>query len=214
MTRIKICGITNLADALAAVEAGADALGFNFYEGSPRYLAPEAARAIVREVPAAVLCVGVFVNETREAVERAVAESGVAAAQLHGDESPEFCETLRVPRVIKALRVRGRFDEGGAALYKTTEAILLDAYDPRAWGGTGRTCDWESARRVREAVPRLYLAGGLTPENVADAVRTVGPYGVDVCGGVERAPGLKEHALVRKFVAAALGASPGGAAED
>jgi phosphoribosylanthranilate isomerase len=207
VTRIKICGITNLEDALAAVAAGADALGFNFYEKSPRYLTPEAARAVVREMPPEVLCVGVFVNESREAIESAVAESCVAAAQLHGDEPPEFCEGLSVKSIIKALRGREGFDAESATVYKT-EAILLDAYDPRAWGGTGRTCDWESARRVREAVPRLYLAGGLTPENVADAIRAVGPYGVDVCGGVERAPGLKEHALVRKFVAAVRDAPP------
>lgn len=205
MTRVKICGITNLADALAAIEAGADALGFNFYKASPRYLTPEAARLVVRELPPDVLCVGVFVNESRESIESAVAESCVGAAQLHGDESPEFCEALDVARVIKALRGRGGFEPESAAVFKT-EAILLDAYDPRAWGGTGRTCDWELARRVREAVPRMYLAGGLTPENVADAIGAVGPYGVDVCGGVERAPGLKDHALVRRFVEAARGA--------
>lgn len=209
MTRIKICGITNLEDARAAVAAGADALGFNFYEKSPRYLTPQSARAVVREMPPEVLCVGVFVNESKEAIESAVAESCVAAAQLHGDEPPEFCEGLSVKRIVKALRGRAGFDAKGAALYKT-EAILLDAYDPRAWGGTGRVCDWELARRVREAVPRLYLAGGLTAENVAEAIRVVGPYGVDVCGGVERAPGLKDHALVRRFVAAVRGA----AAED
>lgn len=209
MTRVKICGITNLEDALAAVEAGADALGFNFYKGSTRYLAPEAARLVVREVPPEVLCVGVFVNESREAVEEAVAESGVAAAQLHGDEPPEFCESLGVARVIKALRGRAGFEAAGATRYKT-EAILLDAYDPCAWGGTGKTCDWELARRVRESVARLYLAGGLTPENVAEAIRAVAPFGVDVCGGVERAPGLKDHALVRRFVAAAREASAEG----
>ena len=209
MTRVKICGITNLADALAAIDAGADALGFNFYKGSPRYLAPRAARLVVRELPPDVLCVGVFVNESNEVVEAAVAESGVGAAQLHGDETPEFCARLGVTRVIKALRARGGFEPEGAALYKT-EAVLLDAYDPRAWGGTGRTCDWELARRVREAVPRMYLAGGLTPENVAEAVALVGPYGVDVCGGVESAPGRKDHALVRRFVAAVRGAGTKG----
>lgn len=209
MTRVKICGITNLVDALAAVEAGADALGFNFYQKSPRYLSPRDARAIVRELPSDVLCVGVFVNESKEAVEDAVAESRVAAAQLHGDESPEFCEELSVKRVFKALRAREGFEVSAATAYKT-EAVLLDAYDPRAWGGTGLTCDWELARRVREAVPRLYLAGGLTPANVAEALRTVEPYGVDVCGGVERAPGWKDHALVRRFVEVVRGVAAEG----
>lgn len=209
MTRVKVCGITNLEDALAAVEAGADALGFNFYKRSPRYLTPEAARLVVREVPWRVLCVGVFVNESREAVEAMMEESGVAAAQLHGDESPEFCEELRGVRVIKALRAREGFEVDGATRYQT-EAILLDAYDPHAWGGTGKTCDWRLARRVREAVPRLYLAGGLTPENVGEAIREVGPYGVDVCGGVERVPGLKDHELVRRFVVAVRGAGAEG----
>src|SRR5215207_1809881 len=122
MTRVKICGITNLADALAAIDAGADALGFNFYKGSPRYLAPQAARLVVRELPPDVLCVGVFVNESQEVVESAVAESGVGAAQLHGDETPEFCAGLSVARVIKALRRRGGFEPEGAALYQT-EAV-------------------------------------------------------------------------------------------
>src|SRR5918993_3986197 len=134
MTLVKICGITNLADALAAIAAGADALGFNFYEGSPRYISPEAALLVVRELPPDVLCVGVFVNESKEAVAAAVAESRVGAAQLHGDETPEFCAGLRVPRVIKALRARGGVAAASAALYDT-EAVLLDAYDPRAWGG-------------------------------------------------------------------------------
>lgn len=209
MTRVKICGITNLDDALAAVEAGADALGFNFYKRSPRYITPQDARLVVREMPPEVVCVGVFVNESCEAVEAAVAESCVGAAQLHGDESPEFCEGLKVARVIKALRAREGFEAGAASLYKT-EAILLDAYDPRAWGGTGKTCDWRLARRVRESVPRLYLAGGLTPSNVGEAIRAVGPYGVDVCGGVERVPGLKDHALVRRFVEAVRGAAAEG----
>ena len=209
MTRVKVCGITNLEDALAAVEAGADALGFNFYRRSPRYLTPQAARLVVRELPPEVLCVGVFVNESREAVEAMVAESCVAAAQLHGDEPPEFCEELKVARVIKALRAREGFEADAATRYRA-EAILLDAYDPRAWGGTGQTCDWGLARRVREAVPRMYLAGGLTPSNVAEAIGLVGPYGVDVCGGVEHAPGLKDHALVRRFVEAVRGAAAEG----
>lgn len=203
--RVKICGITNLADAHAAVEAGADALGFNFFKGSPRYLTPADAGRIICEMPPDVLCVGVVVNESREAVEAAVSESSVAAVQLHGDETPEFCESLDAKRVIKAFRGQSGFDPDSVKHY-STEAILFDAYEQGAWGGTGRAGDWELARRVREAAPQMYLAGGLSPDNVAEAIATVAPFGVDLCSGVECAPGRKDHALVRRFVAAARAA--------
>lgn len=204
MTLVKICGITNLTDAQAAIDAGADALGFNFFEGSPRYLKPEAAGAIIRRLPPDILCVGVFVNESRDVIERAVAESGVDVVQLHGDETPEFCEGLHGLRVIKAFRGRQDFAPQSVAAHKA-EAILFDAYNARGWGGTGVTCDWEMARRVRDIAPQLWLAGGLTPDNVAEAIATVGPWGVDVCSGVESAPGRKDVALMRRFVAAARG---------
>ncbi len=204
--QVKICGITNLSDARAAVDAGADALGFNFFKGSPRYLTPLTARSIIRSLPSNVLCVGVFVNETREAVESAVVESGIGAVQLHGDEPPEFCELLNEVRVIKAFRGREGFDPRIVARYRV-EAILFDAYAPGAWGGTGQACDWGLARGVRAVVPKMYLAGGLTPETVREAIATVEPFAVDVCSGVESAPGVKDHALVRRFVEAARGGS-------
>ena len=205
MVKVKVCGITNRADALAAVEAGADALGFNFYARSPRYITPADARRIVVVLPATVVAVGVFVNEESAAtVARLAGESGVSAVQLHGDESPEYCRALGGREVIKALRVGGDFAPEEASRYRA-HSILLDAYDERARGGTGETFDWTLARRTRDVVARLYLAGGLTPDNVAGAIAAVRPYAVDVCSGVELAPGLKDAARVRAFVAAVRG---------
>jgi phosphoribosylanthranilate isomerase len=202
MTLVKVCGITNLEDALAAVEAGADMLGFNFYARSPRYIAPAAARRIVERLPEGVARVGVFVNEpSPEKVLGVARESGVSAAQLHGDETPEFCGALRGLTTIKALRVGKGYVVETAAGY-ATDAILLDAYAADAYGGTGHTFDWALARETREAVPRLLLAGGLKPENVAAAIESVAPYAVDVCSGVETSPGRKSRELMRRFVAA------------
>jgi phosphoribosylanthranilate isomerase len=202
MALVKICGITNAEDALAAVEAGADLLGFNFYARSPRHVSPRDARLVAEELPDGVARVGVFVNEGEpKAVLRAASESGVGAAQLHGDETPEFCARLGGISVIKALRVGRGFSVERALLYKT-DALLLDAHVEGAWGGTGQTFDWAVARPVREAVPKLFLAGGLTPENVAGAVRAVRPFAVDVCSGVETSPGRKSFRLMRRFVEA------------
>lgn len=202
MTLVKVCGITNLEDALAAVEAGADMLGFNFYARSPRYVTPAAAREIIGRLPEGFECVGVFVNEpSPESAARAAREAGVSAAQLHGDETPEFCRALAGLRTIKALRVREGYAPESAAGFGA-DAVLLDAYSPEAFGGTGHTFDWSLARATRELVPRLILAGGLRPENVAAAVGAVAPYAVDVCSGVETSPGRKSLRLMRDFVAA------------
>ncbi|HYP01309.1 MAG TPA: phosphoribosylanthranilate isomerase [Pyrinomonadaceae bacterium] len=202
MVKIKVCGITNLEDARAALEAGADALGFNFYARSLRYVVPEDARRIIRQLPREAFCVGVFVNETDAgAVASKAQEAGVGAVQLHGDESAEYCAALGEHRVIKALRAGKDFAPEQARRFPA-ESILLDAYSPHARGGTGETFDWELARRTRELVAQLYLAGGLTPENVAQAIAAVRPFAVDVCSGVESAPGRKDAALVRAFVAA------------
>ena len=199
-TRVKVCGITNLEDALAALEAGADMLGFNFYARSPRRVSPSEARRVVERLPAGVECVGVFVNESAPAgVERVARESGVGAVQLHGAETHEFCRALRGLTTIKALRVGPDFTPESAAAYPT-DAVLLDAYVAGEWGGTGHTFDWSLARLTREAVPRLFLAGGLKPENVAAAVAAVRPFAVDVCSGVETSPGRKNPRLIRGFV--------------
>lgn len=204
MVRVKVCGITNVEDALAAVEAGAHALGFNFYRRSPRYIAPAQVRAIIERVPEKILCVGVFVNEARQMIEDVMAQSGVAAVQLHGDESPQFCESLAGLRVIKALRVGENFAAESAVQFKV-EAILLDSFSQSARGGTGQTFDWSLARATRGYVARLYLAGGLTPENVGAAVAAVEPFAVDVCSGVERAPGLKDRERLKEFFVALRG---------
>ncbi|HEY0319972.1 MAG TPA: phosphoribosylanthranilate isomerase [Pyrinomonadaceae bacterium] len=202
MVRVKICGITNLEDACAAVEAGADALGFNFYPRSPRYISRLDARRIIEQLPPDILTVGVFVNEAEpEALARMAEESNVGAVQLHGDESPAYCRALGNLYVIKALRVAEAFVPESVLEYET-EAILLDAFDRRERGGTGRTFDWDIARRVRALVPKLYLAGGLSVENVSEAIETVRPYAVDACSRLESTPGRKDPERVRSFISA------------
>lgn len=199
---VKVCGITNLEDALAAVDAGADALGFNFYHRSPRYIVPEDARRIIAELPATLMSVGVFVNESEpEDVERIADAAGLTAVQLHGDESPEYCSALSNRFTIKALRAHANFEPQVVKDYET-DAILLDAYARDVRGGTGRVVDWEVARKVRELVPQLFLAGGLSVENVADAVAAVEPFAVDACSHLESAPGKKDHERVRAFIVA------------
>ena len=200
MTRVKVCGITNLEDALAAHEVGADMLGFNFYARSPRHVTPAEARKIIERLPDGVICVGVFVNEVEPAgVERIARAAGLGAVQLHGDETPEYCQSLRDLTTIKALCVGADYTPETAAAYDT-DAVLLDAYVAGERGGTGHTFDWALATLTRERVPRLFLAGGLNPENVAAAVAAVRPYAVDVCSGVETSPGRKSVLLMRRFV--------------
>src|SRR5512143_3198323 len=196
MVKVKICGITRLDDALLAARLGADALGFNFWPGSKRYIDPGAARAIIERLPPFVTAVGLFVNQPPTEVLAAAAESGVTVVQLHGDEPPQDCNGYPIP-AIKALRVTR--PEGLAEMERyRVQAILLDA--PCAgFGGSGTACDWAVAR---EAAARraVVLAGGLTPENVAEAVRAVRPWAVDVASGVESAPGVKDAERMRLFV--------------
>jgi phosphoribosylanthranilate isomerase len=201
MTQVKICGITNLDDALAAVEAGAELLGFNFYTKSPRYVTPTDASRIVEQLPERVKRVGVFVNEDAGGVARIASEAGVNVVQLHGDETPEFCAALLGLSVVKALRVGKEFRVEDASKFET-DAVLLDAYVKDFRGGTGHTFDWSIASRTREVVRRLFLAGGLTPDNVGAAIKSVRPFAVDVCSGVETAPGRKSFELMRRFVEA------------
>ncbi|MBA3354569.1 MAG: phosphoribosylanthranilate isomerase [Pyrinomonadaceae bacterium] len=203
MAFVKICGITNLEDALLSVAAGADALGFNFYRPSPRYIEPLAAREIMDRLPGNVLTVGVFVNEaTPETVERISSDAGVAAVQLHGDESPEYCRALRGRYVIKVLTAGNDFEPQRALDYEV-QAIMLDTFDPQMRGGTGRVMDWSVARRTRALVPKFFLAGGLAPENVQEAITAVNPYGVDACSALEISPGKKLPDRVAAFVKAA-----------
>lgn len=203
MVFVKICGITNLEDARAAVSAGADALGFNFYSRSSRFINASAARRIIEELPIGVLSVGVFVNESGpEEVERIALEARVGAVQLHGDESPAYCRALGNRYVIKALRVGEAFEPESVLEYEA-DAILLDAFDRGMRGGTGRVFDWRVAKRTREFVPKLFLAGGLTIENVTEATTVVRPYAVDACSSLECAPGRKDALRVRAFIEAA-----------
>jgi phosphoribosylanthranilate isomerase len=202
MVKVKICGITNLDDALVSIEAGAYALGFNFYKRSPRYIDLQAVRTIVNQLPSNVMKVGVFVNESNpEDVARVADESGVDVIQLHGDESPEYCAALRGRYVIKVLHVTSTFSPVSALKYET-QAILLDAFSGEVYGGSGQTTDWTLARETRELVPKLYLAGGLSPENVADAIKAVRPFAVDACSRLELSPGLKDATRVQKFLTA------------
>ncbi|MEY4167920.1 MAG: N-(5-phosphoribosyl)anthranilate isomerase [Acidobacteriota bacterium] len=195
---LKVCGITSLADALVAVECGATYLGFNFYRPSPRFIEPEAARVITSALPAAVCSVGIFVNEPRpDDVRRIIDQSGVALAQLHGEESVAYCLEVGAERVIKAFRAGGDFHSIAVMEYPV-RAILLDAYDPRLHGGTGRTADWNIAADLARRVD-LFLAGGLNPENVVDAIEAVRPFAVDLNSGVESAPGIKDAAKLRRL---------------
>jgi phosphoribosylanthranilate isomerase len=200
--RIKICGITNLADARRAVESGADFLGFNFYPASPRYVTPAKARRIVKKMPARVAAVGVFVNEPEEKVLFIARSVGLKYLQLHGDESPaEVARLAHDFRVIKALRVKKPFRTAQISRYRGASALLLDGFDRRLRGGTGKTFDWKVARRAA-ARARIFVAGGLAPENVADAIRIARPYAVDVSSGVESRPGKKDPARLNAFARA------------
>jgi len=206
MAFVKICGITNLEDALLSVAAGADALGFNFYRPSLRYIEPLAAREIIDRLPGNVLTVGVFLNEvTPETVERMASDAGVAAVQLHGDESPDYCRALRGRYVIKVFAAGNDFEPQRALDYEVS-AIMLDTFDPQMRGGTGRVLDWSIARKTRALVPKFFLAGGLAPENVQKAITAVSPYGVDACSALEISPGKKLPERVAAFVKAARAA--------
>lgn len=197
---IKICGITNIEDALTSIDAGADALGFNFYEKSPRYIEPSKARIIVERLTGDVMTVGVFVNERHSSdVVRIADQAGVDAIQLHGDETPAFCRELAGRYLIKALRTTTDFEPKDAASFET-DAILLDAYSDSERGGTGRTIDWSIARKVRESVPQLILAGGLSPDNISQALEAVDPFGVDACSSLELRPGVKDPVRIRAFI--------------
>jgi phosphoribosylanthranilate isomerase len=205
--RVKICGLTNLTDAQVAVAAGADLLGFILYPKSPRYCPPATVAAILAELYPATRphTVGVFVNATAQEIDHILAATGLDLAQLHGDESPAVTAAL-AGRAYRALRTKPGdpiLDLARPHLawpHPNAPQLLLDAYTPDAYGGTGRRADWSIASTVTQTVPRLLLAGGLTPDNVQAAVAAVKPWGVDVSSGVEAAPGRKDHAKLRAFL--------------
>ena len=206
--RVKICGLTNLDDARVAIDAGADALGFIFFSGSPRYVTSAAAARIIAQLPPLICKVGVFVNEPVESVRDIAKSAGIDTIQLHGDEPADFCDQLAADnfKVIKAFRVK---DQASLAPMKTFRACayLLDSYVPGQPGGTGAKFNWDLAIHAQSFGTPLILAGGLVPENIRDAVVKVAPYGVDVSSGVEAAPGKKDHSKVRAFIAAARSAA-------
>lgn len=205
MLRIKICGITNLEDALAAIEYGTDALGFVFYPGSPRAITPDRARAIITQLPPFVTIVGVFVNEDKMRLEQIVRRTGIDIIQLHGSEPPEYCANLG-KKIIKAIRVKELIDLEPLKHYRVS-AFLLDTYSPNAIGGTGLIFNWEIAVEAKR-FGNIILAGGLNPENVEDAVKIVQPYGVDVASGVEGSEkGKKDYKKLRLFIEKARKAS-------
>jgi len=203
--KVKICGITSVADGLAAVEAGADMIGLMFYEQSPRHITLPQAVEISRALSPYVMRVGVFVNPEADMVLRAIGECGLNLLQFHGDEPSEFCKQFGVMS-MKALRVR---DADSLSVLENfhTDAFLLDAHSKSGLGGTGEKFNWDLAITAQKFGKPIFLAGGLTPENVGDAVKKVRPFAVDVSSGVESAPGKKDVAKVRAFVAAARAAS-------
>ena len=202
MTNVKVCGITSFEDARLSVDLGADMLGFNFYTKSPRHVSLRSARNIIAELQTDQLMVGVFVNESIDRILEAAASAHLGAIQLHGDESAQFVDELRKRtecKIVKAMRVKDHFKWEDAVDYDS-HAILLDAYSASDRGGTGRTFDWEIAKTVSRLVGELWLAGGLTPDNVLDAIAKVQPYAVDACSSLESAPGVKDPEKLRRFI--------------
>lgn len=204
--KVKICGITSVADGVATAEAGADMIGLMFYERSPRNISTATAAEISRALSPFLVKVGVFVNPTEDAVMRAIGECGVTLLQFHGEETPEFCAQFGVMS-MKAFRVRNADSLLTLPNY-ATDAYLLDAYSPDAHGGTGAKFNWDLAITAKQHGKPIFLAGGLTPENIGEAVRQVQPFGVDVSSGVESAPGKKDPAKVQAFIKAVRDSQP------
>ena len=203
--RIKICGITSIVDATAAIEAGADALGFMFYEQSSRFLTAEKAKAIIRELPAHVTKVGVFVDEDVDTVNQTAETAGLDTLQFHGSEPPDFCSKFQ-QNTIKAFRVKDSESIGQLHDYNTN-AWLLDSYVKGILGGTGEKFNWNLAVEAKRLGKPIILAGGLTPDNVRDAINQVEPFGLDVSSGVESSPGIKEASKITKLIKNAKGSS-------
>jgi phosphoribosylanthranilate isomerase len=199
MVRVKICGITKLEDAKLAAELGAHAIGLNFHPESPRCLSPAAAAELVRRIPLFVATVGIFVNWVAEPVIALCQALGLSSAQLHGDELPQVVERVaRLLPVIKALRIGQGSNAPEFSRFRAASAFLLDTPVAGHYGGTGTTGNWHAARTAAQT-QRIILAGGLTPENVGEAIRIVRPYAVDVASGVEARPGKKDPAKMRTF---------------
>jgi phosphoribosylanthranilate isomerase len=207
-TQIKICGVTNANDAHACVELGADMIGFNFYRKSPRYIEPAIARQIVNALPMRTCAVGVFVDADAEQIRKIAKIAGIRCLQLHGHTTPESCSELaREFRVLRALSTDAEFEPEQTAPFSNCD-VLIDAYHPELRGGTGQTCDWSAARAAMRFTRFLILSGGLNAGNVGSAIAAVAPHAVDVCSGVESAPGVKDHRALEEFIRAVRAASP------
>ncbi len=196
IVKVKICGITNFDDAKAATDLGADILGFNFYPKSPRYIPPEDAAKIINKLPAYADVAGLFVNAPFKQIRQIMEDCELSWVQLHGDEDPKFCrqfQTLNV-KTIKAIRVKSKADIDTAETFNT-DAVLLDAFDPKKYGGTGLSFDWNIVGHI---ATRVFLAGGINPDNAVKAIQ-LGVYGIDICSGIESAPGKKDHKKMAKL---------------
>ncbi len=196
--KVKVCGITTLEDAQTALRFGADALGFIFFKRSARFISPRAVKAILAKLPPFVTTVGVFVDSPVKEINDTIRQSGIDTVQLHGSETPKECSAVKGARVIKAFRVSGAKDINGIGKYDVA-ANLLDTFVEGTHGGTGKTFDWNIAVKAGNGTP-LILSGGLTPDNVKEAIKTVKPYAVDVSSGVESAPGVKSAEKLKRFL--------------
>jgi len=204
--QIKICGVRNAKDALACAELGIDMVGFNFYPKSPRYIEPTAVRRIIEALPRELCAVGVFVDADVAEIRKTAELAGIRCIQLHGATTPGSCRELaREFRVIRAFSTDGRFRPQNAATFRDCD-VLVDAHDPDLRGGTGRRCDWSAARETLRYARFLILSGGLNPQNVGRAIVAVTPNAVDVCSGIERAPGVKDQRALKDFISAVLAA--------
>jgi phosphoribosylanthranilate isomerase len=197
--KVKVCGVRSFEEAEAALDAGADALGFNFWPSSPRYIAPHAAREVIAKLSPVVSTVGVFVNDVADRITEIAFDLKLTAVQLHGDESPEFCAALDSIKTIKAIRVGQDFDLNIIKNYPVS-MVLLDSNIKGSYGGTGQRFDWRIAIEAKRFAP-IILAGGLSTENVWEAITHVRPAAIDVCSGVEAEPGRKDLARLRRFMA-------------
>ncbi len=202
MVKVKICGISNLDDALASTDAGCDALGFVFYKKSPRYIAPEEAKDIIKGLPDRLIKIGVFVNEREKEIRRIAGMCGLDMLQFHGDESPEFCRRFKDYKVIKAFKIKDKIDLKNMLKYNSF-AYLFDTFAEKKAGGTGKKFNWKIILHVGGLKRPIFLSGGLSAHNVRRAVECVRPDWVDVCSSVEKRPGKKDHKKVKEFIAAA-----------
>ncbi|MCK5213881.1 MAG: phosphoribosylanthranilate isomerase [Candidatus Omnitrophica bacterium] len=198
MVRVKICGITNLPDAQSAVQAGADALGFIFYKKSLRYISPSRAKKIISQLPPFITPVGVFVNEGSETIKKVAEYCFLRVVQLHGDESPSFCRKLHKYKIIKAVRVDGPVNKAALKRYQVA-AVLFDTYQKNIFGGSGKSFNWSWVRPSKALKIPIILSGGLHSRNIKEAIKSVKPYAVDICSGVEQKPGKKSSRLIERL---------------